>query len=196
MLDLIRSNIASAGYHVMLVQGGASPRFAYTVGLTELDSPELVLAGATALDKAQAGQAVDAAVAAARNGLATRGSVLEVEGVGRFVLADVHPTWTRELLLGALRHYDREDVPALQLVPEESLRTIDVPDLDAPYDPETAPVWRWLTEPWPYAFPSEATVMTHLDALHGHAVTEAARWEEDYWEVFSGDGSEVRHEEA
>jgi hypothetical protein len=117
-----------------------------------------------------------------------------VEGVGWFELAGVDPSWTKELLLGALRYYDRDDVPALQLVPEESLRTIDVPDLSVPFDPGREPVWQWLIDDWPFALPPDTLVITNLDALHGHAVTEAGRWEDDHWEVLSG--SDITYEDA
>jgi hypothetical protein len=49
MLERIRSNIERTGNHVTVVQGGQSPRFAYTVGLTEAGRPEFLLAGANAL---------------------------------------------------------------------------------------------------------------------------------------------------
>ena len=32
---------------------------------------------------------------------------------------------------------------------------------------------------------------TDLDALRGSPVTEACRWEEDYWELFAGAGPDV-----
>ena len=196
MLDRIRSNIAAAGHHVTLVKGGENPKFAYTVGLTETRLPELVLAGATSLTRQQVGRALDAGVAASRDGSVRRGSTLHVEGVGQFELTAVDPSWTRELLLGALHYYRRNDVPALQLVPEESLRTIDVPNLSVPFDPEREPVWRWLIDEWPFEISSDTFVMTNLDALHGHAVTEAGRWEKDHWELFSGAGTDVAEKDA
>lgn len=171
-LELIRTHIAATGRHVTLVAGSSSPRWGYTIGLTERDQPELVLAGAASLTKDE--------VLAALNG-ATDG----------FETPPVHPSWTAQLLLGALDYYDRKDVPALQLVPDEARKTIDVPDLSVPYDPAREPVWRWLTEPWPYPFPEDATVMTDLDALKGYAVEEAARWEEDYWEATVEPGPSV-----
>jgi hypothetical protein len=195
MLELIRSHIASAGYHVTLVQGGQNPRFAYSVGLTEAGLPELVLAGASSLSAEQVHRALDVLTLAVKNGHAQPAAELVVERVGAFELVPVDRTWTRHLLLGALHYYDRGDVPALQIMPEESLRTIDVPDLSAPYDPDDQPVWRWLTQEWPFAIPSDATVMTNLDALQGYAITEAARWEEGYWEAFSGSGPDTPMDE-
>lgn len=192
MLDLIRSHIASAGYHVTLVKGGQNPRFAYTVGLTEAGRPELVLAGAASLSADD----VYRVLKVAKHSPAKPGSTIEVEGTGRFELIPVDPSWTKQLLLGALHYYDRPDVPALQILPDESLRTIDVPDLSVAYDPEEQPVWQWLTEPWPFAVSPDSVAMTNLDALQGYAVTEAARWEEAYWEVSSGWATETPEDEA
>jgi len=45
-LDDIRENIVRSGYHVYLVFGGTTPRFAYTIGVSETLGFELVLAGA------------------------------------------------------------------------------------------------------------------------------------------------------
>jgi hypothetical protein len=103
-------------------------------------------------------------------------------------------TWTEHLLLGALDIFDRDDVPALQLVPAAERRTIDVPDLSAPFDPRREPVWRWLTEPWDLPVPADAVAMTDLRALRGAPVTRAARWEPDYWELFAG--AEVAEDDA
>ncbi len=46
-LDRIRENIAREGHHIYLVSGGAAtPRFAYTIGVSESIGVELILAGA------------------------------------------------------------------------------------------------------------------------------------------------------
>lgn len=45
-LDDIRENIARSGQHVYVVAGGSTPRFAYTIGVSESIGIELILAGA------------------------------------------------------------------------------------------------------------------------------------------------------
>ena len=43
-LDQIRGNIARGGHHVYVVSGGATPRFAYTIGISGAIGFELILA--------------------------------------------------------------------------------------------------------------------------------------------------------
>jgi hypothetical protein len=73
--------------------------------------------------------------------------------------------------------------------------TIDVPDMAIPWSPQSAPLWQWLKEPWAFSVPSDSEAVTDLDALRGFAVTEACRWEENYWELFAGAGPDVPEEE-
>ncbi len=184
-LDRIRANIESAGYHVTAVQGSASPRFAYTIGMYDIVGHEVVLPGAQTLSLMEVKRALDEAVDALRGGAPGVGSTVVVEGVGSFRTGPVDDSWAADMLLGALDLYDLDRAPAVQLVPQGDLRTIDVPDLSKPWDPEREPVWRWLKEPWPFAVPSSSTAATDLHAMRGEPVSKAARWEEDYWEMFA-----------
>ena len=187
MLDRIRESIASVGHHVTLVQGGIVPRFAYTIGLSDRgDAPELVLAGTSTLSGAEVKTVLDAV---APRAAAPEGEPIVVEGVGSFALAPADPTWARRLLLGVFDFYGGRDVPVGQVVPLGDLWTVDVPDLSRPFGSE--PVWRWLEEPWPYEVPESSVTATNLDALRGHPVTEAARWEDDEWEMFHGSGPDT-----
>ncbi len=122
-------------------------------------------------------------------------STVKVDGFGSFSFRKAHPTWVAELLLGALDFYDVEDVPAFQIVPERVCWTVDIPDLSKPWSPAEEPVWQWLNQPWTYSVPKQSVAVTNLDALRGGRVTEACRWEEDEWEIFSGAGPEVEIED-
>jgi hypothetical protein len=174
-LEQIRGNIARFGHHVTLVQGGLVPRFAYTIGLSEREGgQELVLAGANALSAEEVTAALNAAAAGQADG---------------FELRPVHPSWSERLLLGVHDLYSGREVAAQQMVPPAELVTVDVPDLSQPYGHD--PVWRWVEEPWPFAVPKDAVAVTNLDALRGRPVTEAARWEEDQWELFHGSGPDT-----
>jgi hypothetical protein len=164
------------------------------MGLTGAGVPEVVLAGTASLSADGVFEALEAAAERVGGAPLADGEVLDVPGVGAFTFTPVDPSWTRELLLGALDYYDRDDVPALQLVPDAALRTIDVPDLSVAFDPRREPVWRWLVEPWDLPVPSDAVAMTDLKALRGEPVSQAARWETDYWELFSG--SDVAKEDG
>jgi hypothetical protein len=61
--------------------------------------------------------------------------------------------------------------------------------------PDRSPAWRWLKHPWPYPVPYSSQATTDLNALRGALVTEACRWEEDYWELFAGAGPEIQDDQ-
>jgi hypothetical protein len=122
-------------------------------------------------------------------------SSLAVDGVGSFQVGRVHHSWAKELLLGAFDFYGRDDVAALQLVPEAEAWTIDVPDLSAPWSGASEPVWRWLKEPWGLDVSPMSTAVTNLAALRGEPISQAARWEETDWEIFAGAGPDVLNED-
>jgi hypothetical protein len=188
-LDHIRDNIARSGHHVYVVSGGPTPRFAYTIGLSESLGVELILAGAIFYFSEQVIQIVNNIAAQLKTHRDRE--VFEVAGQGSFTLRKVHSAWTTELMLGAFDYYKTRDIPALQIVPDSVHWTIDVPDMSAPWNATTEPVWRWLHESWTYPVPKEATAVTNLPTLRGDRITEAMRWEEYEWEIFAGAGPDV-----
>ncbi len=191
ILGRIRAGIASVGHHVTLVQGGRTPRFAYSIGLTETGRPEVVLPGATVLTGKAVKRVLDGAVKMSREGSLAPGATVTLPEAGSFVVSVVHPSWADRVLLGALDLYGADSVTALQLVPDATHRTIDVPDMSQPWDPARAPVWRWLVEPWDLPFSPGSVAVTNLDALFGEPISEAARWEDTEWEMFAGAGPDV-----
>jgi Domain of unknown function (DUF4262) len=196
MLARIGEAVASHGYHVTLVQAGVTPRFAYTIGMTGVVGHEITLPGAISLYAEDVKRTVDAAVRAAREDALVEGSRLDVPDVGTFGVVQADASWVQRLLLGVSTYYRRDDVEAVQLVPQGGLRTIDVPDMSETWDPERHPVWQWLERPWSLEIPPTAVAMTNLEALRGAAITEAARWEENEWEMFAGAGPDVRPEDV
>jgi hypothetical protein len=192
-LDCIRENIARSGHHIYLVMAGTMPRFAYTIGVSESIGLELILAGAIFYMKDDVWKIINDIVAQLK---AQRDrEVFEVSGQGSFTLRKVHSSWAAEFTLGAFDYYQKRDIPALQIVPDKAHWTIDVPDMSAPWNATTAPVWRWLHEPWTYPVPKSATATTNLAALRGDRITEIMRWEEDNWEMFAGPGPDVPDED-
>jgi len=200
-LELIKTNIERSGFHIYLVGGGQSPRFAYTIGLRDSLGAELVLCGALYFDKQQILHMLHSVREQLANGRSSArdtawASVIAVDGLGSFVLRRAHPTWSRGLLLGAMDYYRVRDIDAYQLVPDDEHRTIDVPDMTKEWTATSEPMWRWHHDDWEHPVPSGSSAMTNLAVLRGAKVTEAFRWEADYWEMFAGDGSEVREEDA
>ena len=99
MLDLIRENIARSGQHVYVVSGGKTPRFAYTVGVSESVGVELILAGAIFYMKDEVVKIIND-IAAQLKAQRDR-EVFEMAGLGSFTLRKVHSSWAAEFMLGA-----------------------------------------------------------------------------------------------
>ena len=201
-LDRIKRNIEESGFHIYLVSGGPGPRFAYTIGLRDALGAELVLAGAFYYEHAKDVSKImhtlreQLVKLRPRGGPADVPAAIGIRRLGSFTLRKAHTSWCRSLLLGAMDYYQVEDVDAYRVVPEKRHTTIDVPDMSVKWSAEAEPMWRWLHEPWPYSAPDTSTAMTDLDVLHGQPVTEACRWEEDYWELFARPGPKVRKKDA
>lgn len=188
--SLIEKNIREHGFHVYLIPGSVAPRFVYTIGLTARGLPELLFCGAAFYS----GREAVAVVNSIGRKLLAGGSLEAQERVagvpGEFCMRTVHGDWLERLMLGATERY--EDVRALQLVPGAKFSTVDVPDTSHSSGPTADGIWRWIDDgQWPYQVPKHSTATTNLRVLRGERATEAARWEEDLWEIFSGAGPEV-----
>ena len=121
---------------------------------------------------------------------------VETDSHGSFSLRKAHRSWANELMLGALDYYAAAEVPAYQIVPDPEHLTIDVPNMTEPWHPRIALPWQWLREQWNYPVPPDSVATTNLQALRGERITEAARWEEDQWELFAGAGPDVPKEDV
>jgi hypothetical protein len=195
-LELIRSNIAKHGHHIYLVQGSeAVPRYAYTIGLREPLGAELVFAGAAVFYADDVTRVINEVAGRLTAGTNPSETAFTVEPLGTFSLQVVDASWASELLLGASDFYGVPTIPALQILPDEDHWTIDVPNLARAWSATAEPVWRWRREPWAYPVPRNSLATTNLDALRGGRITEAARWEEEQWELFAGAGPDVPPDE-
>jgi hypothetical protein len=193
-LEIIERNIADFGHHIYLVTGEASPRFAYTIGLSSTVGSELLLAGASFYSADQVRQIIN------RIGdvLKQSGDVskVDLDELGTFTLKKASPEWIESLMLGAVQYYSGKSVSAWQVLPDEDHWTVDVPKLhESPTAAANRP-WTWFFEKWPYRVPRHSIAMTNLAALKGATITEAARWEETEWELFAGPGPDVKREDA
>jgi Domain of unknown function (DUF4262) len=188
-LDSIRENIARTGLHIYVVSGEQTPRFAYSIGVSESIGVELILAGAIFYSSEEVIQIVNNVAAQLK--VQKDRQAFEVAGRGLFSLRRAHSSWATELMLGACDYYQKQEIPAVQIVPDNAHWTIDVPDMSLPRNATTEPVWRWLDEPWNYPVPENSNAATNLAALRGDRITEVMRWEEDEWEVFAGAGPDV-----
>lgn len=187
----IADNIRRHGRHLYSIQGGESPRYSYTIGMTEKGLPELVLAGCITLPIQAVGNLLNRACKELERIQDPDKVKVAVDGFGSFHLEPVHSSWSRLMLLGAYDHYKTNEITAYQIRPEAEFETIDLPDMWQAYDPGEHRVWQWLDGGWPYRQSSDTWVVTNLDALRGYAISELFRWEEDVWELYSGPGPEV-----
>jgi hypothetical protein len=85
--------------------------------------------------------------------------------------------------------------PTSLVAPEPAYWTVDIPDMRKPWSVAEEPVWQWKEVPWTLPVPSTSTAVTDLAALRGERITEAARWEEDQWELFARKGADVPKDE-
>lgn len=193
VLDRIREDITRSGQHVYVVSGGETPRFAYTIGVSESVGVELILAGAIFYVKDEVVKIIND-IAAQLKAQRDRED-FEVDGLGSFTLRKAHSSWAAKFMLGAFDYYKKRDIPALQIVPDKAHWTIDVPDMSAAWSASSEPVWRWLEAPWTFPVPKDSTATTNLAALRGERITEVTRWEENEWEMFAGPGPDVTRDD-
>jgi hypothetical protein len=192
--ESIRKNIDAYGYHIYLIAGGALPRFIYTVGLSDALGAELVLAGGAFYERDEAKHIVGELTRRLQQGASFDAS-FDIDALGRFSLRQASQSWIEVLLLGAVDFYRPRVVSAYQIVPDESHRTIDIPELTEAWSATSAPIWKWLEQPWSLEVSRKSIAVTNLAALRGERITEAARWEEDQWELFAGSGPDTLREE-
>lgn len=191
-LDLIRSNIASHGYHVYVIAGGPLPRFSYTIGLKEAIGYELIMPGSYFYSANEIKQIIDGVADLIKSQPSKIDLELKINSLGSFKLRKADDSWTKKLMLGALDFYSLEEISALQIIPDPDHWTIDIPDLSESWSIHKAPIWRWLNEVWSCQSISDRSVaVTNLRALRGEKITEATRWEDDQWELFAGSGPDT-----
>lgn len=190
-LEQIRRNIEEAGCHIYVVTGGPTPRFAYTIGLRESLGAELLFAGGLLYERDDVLVIINELRAQRATAPTDLASEIVVPEVGSFTLRETHRSWTRALLLGALDYYEVADVDAYQIVPDAEHHTLDVPDTTTEWSATREPAWQWLHEPWQHPVSPTSTALTNLAALRGAPITEACRWEDDYWELFAGPSPDV-----
>lgn len=194
-LALIRDNIATVGWHMYAVVGPPNPHYAYTIGLSEPLGFELIFPGAYFYRIDDMGSVTGKIATKLKFHSADPYSTFNLGSYGSFSLREAHPSWTSSLMLGALDYYQQTEIQAFQIIPDTAHSTIDVPDMSESWNPDVAPIWRWLRESWNYPVPENSVALTNLAVLHGERITEAMRWEEDEWEIFAGDGSVTLEED-
>lgn len=195
MFGIIRLNIATSGHHIYMVAGGASPRFAYTIGISEATGYELIFAGGSYFHADDVTHIINKIAVCLKQEDDCKMMKIEIDDLGTFSLENVDPSWAKIIILGALDFYNIKELPALQIIPDKDHWTVDIPNMIQPWNVKSEPLWQWLDDGWVFPIPVNSTAITNLDALRGALVTEAVRWEKGQWELFAGSGLYVADED-
>lgn len=193
--ELVQSNIKQYGFHITIVGSEVLPRYAYTIGLTELLGFELAFAGGVLYLKEEVLIILNEIAEGLKKGNDKHLEEISVGALGTFSFLQVDPSWNKLVLLGVIDHYKTNDIKALQVIPDIRHYTLDIPDMSKDLNVYSDPVWQWLVRKWDYDVPENSTVTTNINTLQGEAVTEVMRWEENEWEMFAGAGPEVPKED-
>ena len=118
-LEHIRENIARFGYHLYIVSGKQNPRFAYTIGLSPKLGHELIFAGGVLFMYKEIGTIIRGVVDQSTLRSAAAAEACDVAPFGTFSFRPCDPSWVTLLMLGATDFYQRSDIPALQVVPDD-----------------------------------------------------------------------------
>lgn len=195
-LELISKNIKKSGFHLTSVIESTDPAFIYSIGLSEKLGYEIIFAGGAYFNKEQKSSIIREIVKALEEDSSKLNSTISTKDYGKFELRNAKYSWCEHLTLGVFDYYDSEKVDVYQLVPEKKYFTYDIPNMLSEWNNETHSAWQWLTKEWEFDLPKNSKVATNLNALQGYPVTEIMRWEEDYWEMFSGAGPDVKDEDT
>ncbi len=194
-LQNIEGIISKYGFFRYYVMADTTPRFSYTIGLTESIGFELIVGGMMYFETNEALEVVfNAIIEALRKDNKTKN--FNLNELGTFTLAKVHNSWISKMMLGAIDYYGREDIQAFQILPTDvEITTKDIPDMTKKWSSNNL-IWKYLdkNQLWKYEIPKNSTAITNLDALKGARLTEYFRYELNQWEIFAGNGAKEPQE--
>lgn len=191
-IELIQSNIDKYEYHVTTVSSMTEPRYAYTIGVSNLFNFELIFAGGINFLKADLYLIFSTIIKELKKDKNIVNRKITVDTLGTFSLSIVDPSWSKIMMLGVFDYYKNSNICSCQIIPDSSHYTFDIPNMSNEWNPNSEPVWQWLVREWDYPVPANSTVITNINALLGETITELARWENNEWEMFAGAGPDVK----
>jgi hypothetical protein len=194
-LDTIHSNINNYGHHITIVKSGTVPRYAYTIGLTKNLGFELVLAGGFYYNMEEFNSVINSVALQIQTNIKPENKIVTIDFFGDFLLQEVDKSWSQIMLLGVYDFYETNQIEVLQILPTLDYYTNEIPNMSEVRSIDLHPIWKWLTETWSFAISPTSKVITNLQALQNHKITEIMRWESDEWEMFAGSGPDVEKDE-
>ena len=186
------SNFKKFGYHLNVVFGGSSPRFAYTIGCKNKFGFELVFAGGEYYFLNDVKTIFAKVINQLELNLNSVNLEIDLNELGTFSLNKVDITWSELLILGALDYYSTKNLPSMQIIPCNKFKTLDVPDLSVTYNHLQQPIWKYHTQDWVFPISKKSKAETSLNVLFGKTVTEVIRLEENEWQMLSDEDHEIQ----
>lgn len=194
-LNLIQANIDKYGYHLTIVNSSIEPRYAYTIGLTEVLGFELIFAGGIYYMKNDLYTIFAEIIKELKEKSGVANKSITIGDLGSFSCSNVDQSWIKLTMLGVFDFYKQDQIDACQIFPSKEYYTLDIPNMSNEFSVPLNPVWQWLVREWDYHVPPDSTAITNLDALKGEVITEVMRWEKNEWEIFAGAGPDVLKED-
>ena len=179
-----------------IVNSKTEPRYAYTIGLSDLFKFELILSGGIIFLKDDLSLIFNTIVEEFKNGENATNQKITVGDLGTFSLSMADSSWIKLMMLGVFDYYKKNDIVAFQIIPDLNHYTLDIPNMSNEWNASSEPVWQWLVHEWNYNVPENSTVVTNINALLGESITEVMRCENDEWEMFAGAGPDVAEKDA
>jgi hypothetical protein len=191
----IKKRIADYGFHRYIVKQSITPRYSYTIGLSESIGFELILGGAMFYEENQILESIfNRIIEKIKKDDKIRNIYLDE--LGSFELKEVDYSWSSLLMLGAYDYYKKNEIKSFQIFPIDTDKyTLDTPDMSQPWNKDNV-VWKYLDEKitWEYSIPENSIAITDLDTLRGGRLTEYFRYDNTEWEIFSSNGELIPKE--
>ncbi len=190
ILVSIKNRIDKYGFHRYIVNQRTTPRYTYTIGLKDNIGFELILGGSMFFETNEELDIIFEFIIKSLTQDKDKRK-FNILNLGNFELKKVDFSWSTLMMLGALDYYNVNKIRAFQIIPTDKEKyTIDTPNMSSPWS-EKDIAWKYLSENvlWNHMIPENAVAITNLNALRGHRLTEYFRFENDEWEIFSGNGA-------
>ena len=191
----IKKRRADYGFHRYIVKQSITPRYSYTIGLSESIGFELILGGAMFYEENQILESIfNRIIEKIKKDDKIRNIYLDE--LGSFELKEVDYSWSSLLMLVAYDYYKKNEIKSFQIFPIDTDKyTLDTPDMSQPWNKDNV-VWKYLDEKitWEYSSPENSIAITDLDTLRGGRLTEYFRYDNTEWEIFSSNGELIPKE--
>ena len=190
-ISLIKANIKEFGFHITIVNSYTEPRYAYSIGLNEKFGFELIFAGGIIFYEKDIYEIFNSIATELNLDSKITHATIKTKNFGKFSFSAVDNSWSNLLVLGVYDFYNVKEIKVFQIKPEAKYYTLDIPDMEVSFDDSNNQVWKWLNNKWDLPVPETSTSLTNIQALKGEYILEVFRCDEDEWEMFSENGTNI-----